>query len=394
MKLIPDILQSEINLHVQKLQKNLKEAGQDALLIGGNTNIYYTTGRFFRGFVYILSEGEPLYFVIKPTVFEEEDKIEFIRKPEQIPEIIEKRGITFPKKIGLEFDDLSYSEITRLSHLFPESEISNGSSTLKKTRMIKTDWEISQIAEDGNHHSKVYSKIKECYKPGMSDLALQIEIEHKLRLEGSLGVSRVSGNLMEINMGSVISGDNADTPGPYEFTMAGAGVDSSLPVGADNSPILAGQTVMIDMNGAFNGYQSDMTRVWSLGVPSSLALKAHECSIRILRELEKYALPGTPVSSLYTKALEIVENEDLKDYFMGHNSQVSFIGHGVGIELNELPVVNAKSQDTLQSGMVIALEPKFVIPHVGAVGVENTYQVTSNGLKNLTVFPEHIDSFL
>lgn len=392
MKLISEILQPEISLHILKLQKNLKESGVDAILIGGNTNIYYTTGRFFRGYVFVPTEGKATYFIIKPTVFDKEDYLEYIRKPEQIPDIILNSDKNQPRNVGLEFDDLSYSDIIRLSKIFPDSEISNGSSILRKTRMIKTDWEISQIAEDGIHHSNVYSKVKECYKPGMSDLDLQIEIEHKLRLEGSLGVSRVSGNLMEINMGSVISGDNADNPGPYEFTMSGSGIDTSLPVGADNSTLLKGNTVMIDMNGAFNGYQSDMTRVWSLGLPSPLAMKAHNCSIKILRELEKLGVPGIPVSALYSKAIEIVENEGLQKYFMGHKSQVSFIGHGVGIELNESPVVNAKSKDILQLNMTIALEPKFVIPHIGAVGVENTYQVTDIGLKNLTVFPEQIHS--
>ena len=75
---------------------------------------------------------------------------------------------------------------------------------------------------------------------------------------------------------------------------------------------------------------------------------------------------------------------------MGHRQQASFIGHGVGIELNEMPVVTARSKDHLLENMTIALEPKFVIPHVGAVGIENTYVVTSEGLRPLTVFPDEI----
>lgn len=75
---------------------------------------------------------------------------------------------------------------------------------------------------------------------------------------------------------------------------------------------------------------------------------------------------------------------------MGHRQKASFIGHGVGIELNEMPVVMERSKDTLLENMTIALEPKFVIPETGAVGVENTYVVTPSGLKSLTVFPEDI----
>lgn len=390
MKLIPEELKNEIALHTANIKEKLKDEKVEAVLVGANANIYYSTGRFFRGFVFISAENAPLWFVMKPMDFEEEENVRLIRKPEEIPSILQAYGYELPSSIALEVNDLSYSEIERLKALFPDAALFNGSLILKKARMVKTPWEIDEIRQDGLHQANVYAKVKECYHPGISDLGLQIEIERNLRLEGSLGVSRVSGNLMEINLGSVVSGENADSPGPYEFTMGGAGVHPVLPVGANDSAILSGTTIMIDMNGAFNGYQSDMTRVWCLGQCPDIAQKAHSCSIRILRELERVSIPGMPVKEMYEIALRIVNEEGLQDYFMGHKSQVGFIGHGVGIQLNELPVVMARSKDVLKAGMTIALEPKFVIPHVGAVGVENTYVVTEDGLENLTVFPEEI----
>ena len=368
----------------------MEKSGADAVLIASNVNIYYTSGRFYRGYCYIPLDADPIWFVIKPSVYEASAQVDYIRKPEQIAEMLERKNYPLPKHVGLEFEDLSYSDVERLMKIFSGSEFLNASALLKRSRMIKTEWEISQMKEDGVHQSRSYAKLKDCYKPGMTDLGLQIELERELRYEGALGVSRVAGNLMEINMGSVISGENADNPGPYEFTMTGSGVHPSLPVGADNHEILAGQAVMIDMNGAFNGYQTDMTRVWALGELPELALRAHECSIKILRYLEKNSRPGIAVSSLYFMAMEIVREDGLEEYFMGHSSQVGFIGHGVGIQLNELPVVMAKSKDILEKNMTIALEPKFVIPQVGAVGIENTYRVTDEGLENLTVFPEKI----
>lgn len=391
MHLIPDHLKNEIHLHLKKIREVMIQNDVDALLIGSNANIYYTSGRFFRGYVYITSEGAALWFVIKPTVYDNTEDVFLIRKPEDIPGILIDRNYSLPKNIALEQDDLTFSQIIRLRNLFPEAEYGNGSLVLKRARMTKTPWEIEEMKYDGIHQTKVYGEIKDCYRPGMTDLEFQIEIEKHLRLEGSLGVSRVSGNLMEINLGSVISGENADNPGPYDFTMGGAGVDPSLPVGADNTVIRQGETVMIDMNGAFNGYQTDMTRVWCCGDISSLAEKAHECSIRIMRCLEKNSIPGLPVKDMYEMAISIVKEEGLQDYFMGHRSQVGFIGHGVGIELNELPVIMAKSKDILEENMTLAIEPKFVIPHVGAVGIENTYVVRKDGLENITVFPEEIE---
>lgn len=393
MKLIQAELQKEIKDRIIRVKEFLAHKKCESMLIESNANLYYLSGRFFRGFVYISLSNEPIWFVIKPQVFEKSENIFFIRKPEDIPDILRNLKYHNPESIALEENELSYSEILRLKAIFPDSSLHNASLIMKNIRMVKSSWEISEMMVDGRHHAKVYSEIKNCYKPGMTDLRLQIEIEKHLRLEGALGISRVAGNLMEINMGSVISGDNADNPAPYEFTMGGSGVHPALPVGANGQPIKEGQTVMIDMNGAFNGYQTDMTRVWCLGEISELAKKAHECSMHILRTLEISSEPGLPVKEMYSIATEIVKKFNLSDYFMGHRSQVGFIGHGVGIELNELPVITPKSKDILKKNVTIAIEPKFVIPHVGAVGVENTYVVKDSGLENITVFPEEIQKF-
>ena len=89
-------------------------------------------------------------------------------------------------------------------------------------------------------------------------------------------------------------------------------------------------------------------------------------------------------------ALDMVAEARLTDYFMGHRAKAGFIGHGVGIVINELPVIAPRSRDVLAEGNVIALEPKFVIPETGAVGVENTYVVTAAGLRRLTDASEEL----
>ena len=78
---------------------------------------------------------------------------------------------------------------------------------------------------------------------------------------------------------------------------------------------------------------------------------------------------------------------------MGSKQQAKFVGHGIGLQINELPVLTPRSKEVLQPDMVFALEPKFVIPDTGAVGIENSYLVTGNGVEKLTVFPEEIIEF-
>ncbi|MDE6393345.1 MAG: aminopeptidase P family protein, partial [Muribaculaceae bacterium] len=244
--------------------------------------------------------------------------------------------------------------------------------------------------DDGLRHCAVYSRIDSCYREGMTDLEFQIEIEHVLRMEGCLGFLRVAGSRMEINMGSLLAGPNADVPSPYDFSMGGAGVDPSLPVGASGIIMKPGMSVMVDMNGGFNGYQTDMTRCWTVGEVGEKALRAHECSRAILRDLESFARPGVEAGELYRRAARIAEEAGLSSCFMGHAHKVAFIGHGVGIELNEAPVLMGRDRTLLEENMTLAIEPKFVIPEVGALGVENTYVVTDGGLENLTPFNENL----
>ena len=362
-----------------------------ALHVAGNVNVFYLTGRFYRGYVWLPKEGDPVYFIVKPHEFEELDSQIYIRKPEQIPSELEKRGISAADlKVGLEEDVLSYSDTRRLMAAFGAREYFNGTGIIRSARMVKTPYELDRMRFDGKKQAEVYGSIGSLYRPGMTDVQLQIAIERELRLHGALGYTRVSGNLMDINMGSVLAGDNADCPSPYEFAMGGEGTDPSLPGGANGTVIEPGMTVMVDMSGAFNAYQTDMTRVWWLGELPESAYKAHRCSIEILDTLTEEALPGREVCELYFRAVEIAEKAGLADYFMGHRQKSGFIGHGVGLELNEMPPIAPRCKVPLKSGMTIALEPKFVIPGVGAVGVENTYIVRPEGLENITRSSEEI----
>lgn len=103
--------------------------------------------------------------------------------------------------------------------------------------------------------------------------------------------------------------------------------------------------------------------------------------------------PGVKAKDLWEKAEQMVTERDLKAYYMGHRQHAGFIGHGVGIEINELPVIAPRSRDVLSEGNVIALEPKFVIPHVGAIGIENTYAIRAGKVECLTNSPEEIVYF-
>lgn len=376
----------EAERRLEKIRAEMAEAEIPSLLITDNANKYYLTGRVYAGYAYVPAEGPARFFIRRPVELEG-DGVVYIRKPEDMAGII---GQDVPPAIGLELDVLPCSAALRLKKIFPQSEIKNASAVMRRARAVKTDEEIGMMRSSGLKHVGVYSRIPSLYRAGMTDLELQISIEHESRTAGCLGQFRISGDSMELYMGNVLAGENADAPSPYDFAMGGRGLDPSLPVGACNEEIRAGETVMVDMNGNYNGYMTDMSRVYALGRPDGLALEAHRCSIDIHRELCTMMKPGAEARMLYERAAEIVKERGLQDYYMGHRQHAGFIGHGVGIEINELPVIAPRSRDIIAEGNVIALEPKFVIPHTGAVGIENTYAVGADGVECLTPAPEEI----
>lgn len=368
------------------VREMMREAGIEQAIIRNNANIYYLTGRTFRGFVYINTGlDSPRYFIRQPNHLTEPDKALYrhIHKPEQIPAFLEEEKIDTSSPVALELDLISCSEATRLAACFGQTPDKNISGIIRRARSVKTAAELAAIRASGIRQTLVYERIPHLYKRGMTDIEFQIEIERALRLEGCLGIFRVCGPDMEIFMGNVLTGANGDTPSPYDFAMGGEGMDPSLPVGANGTLIAENAPVMVDMNGNFNGYMTDMTRMYVSGEASAKAKAANQLSVDICDALAAMMKPGAKACDLYNKALQMAEDAGMADCFMGHRFHAGFVGHGIGIEVNELPVLAPRSKDILCAGNVIAVEPKFVIPGLGAVGIENTYAVRESGAPEL-----------
>lgn len=379
----------EASLRIDRLHKAMAGAGIDGLLVADNADIFYLTGRVYAGFAYIPAGMAPLWFVRRPVELEG-DGVVYIRKPEDMASHIVAADLAMPRRLGLELDILSFNKAERLRSVFPGAECVDAIPMMRSMRAVKTDFEVEQMRLSGLKHEQVYRKIPKLYRVGMTDVELQVEIERISRLEGCLGVFRISGQSMEIYMGNVLAGRNADVPAPYDFAMGGRGLDPSIPGGAAGEEIKEHNAVMVDLNGNFTGYMTDMTRVFAVGSLPQEAVDAHQCSIDICRAFEREARPGVEARTLYEMCADMARERGLERYFMGHRQHAGFVGHGVGIEVNEWPVIAPRSRQILERNNTIALEPKFVIPEVGAVGIENTYVIEDTGARSLTNAPEEI----
>ena len=384
---------NEQEIRIEKIRREMQVAGADAFLITSNTNIYYVAGQVVMGYLYIPIDGAPVLFVRRPLGLVQTGhapSLHYVRKPEQITEIMAEHGIPLPKCIMFESDSLSHSDWLRYEAIFSRSKIINGTPAIQRARSIKTDAELELLRQSGKLHVSVYRKIPELYRRGMTDLELSIEIEREMRRAGCLGMFRIFGQNMEIFMGSVLAGDNACEPSPYDFALGGKGMHPSIPVGPAGTVLQSGMAVMVDLGGNFTGYMTDMTRTFSIGKISEKACRAHQVALEIQDEIARMMRPGFVCEDIYNRSLEIARRNGLEGCYMGIRQQARFVGHGVGLEVNELPVLGVRSRIELQPGMVLAVEPKFVIEGTGAVGIENTFAVTATGNEKITVLEEGI----
>lgn len=382
-------MENELELKWRRIQQAMRQEEADGCLLTMNMNLYYVSGQVFNGYFYLPAEGRPYWFVKRLTI-PETNQVHVIRKPEQIPDFFRDLNLAMPRKLLLEADELSYNEYIRLQHVFRAEATGNASALIRHIRMIKTPWEIEQMRISARKHEAVYREIPACYRPGMRDIELQIEIEKRMRVHGSLGYFRAFGSNMDIFMGSLLAGENAGEPSPFDFALGGKGIHASGPLGANGTLLREGTTVMADMSGNYTAYQTDMTRVFSIGKLPDRAYRVHRVALEIQARMERTAKPGVPCAELYRDALAMAGQEGLEDCFMGTHLQAKFVGHGVGLEINELPVLTTRSKDILQPGMTFAFEPKFVLAGIGAVGIENTFLVTDSGVEKMTLLDENI----
>lgn len=383
------MLQPELKMRRDKIRVLMAQQNIDAALITCNVNLIYTYGCVVSGYLYLPLHSPALLFIKRPNNVSGEHVFP-IRKPEQIVDLLKENNLPIPQKLMLEGDELSFTEYSRLASIFPETEVVNGTPLIRQARSVKTPVEIELFRRSGVAHAKAYNQIPSVYRPGMTDLEFSVEIEKLMRLEGCLGIFRVFGRSMEIFMGSLLTGDNAAAPSPYDFALGGKGLDPALPGGLNKSPLKEGQSIMVDMGGNFNGYMGDMSRVFSVGKLTDEAYAAHQVCLEIQEAVSARVKPGVVCEDLYNMAIDMATKAGFADRFMGIEQQAKFIGHGIGLEINEAPVLAPRIKQELEPGMVFALEPKIVIPGVGPVGIENSWVVTPEGVEKLTICNEEI----
>ncbi|MBN2333236.1 MAG: aminopeptidase P family protein [Deltaproteobacteria bacterium] len=379
---------AEIVDRIARFQTCLAEQGTGGALLLQNTDIFYCTGTLQNGILFIPATGTPTFWVRRSfDRGRQESPLTDIRPQLSLADLVTdiKGRLDGKNALGLELDVLPTRIYRRYADLLAGTPIIDISPLIRQVRALKSTYETGCIRKACRIMSEVFKHAATIIKPGITELELQAELEYQARIRGHLGIARMRGWNNELFFGHVISGPAAAARGYLDAPTNGLGLSPAFPQGATTRTLQPGIPVSIDFMVNADGYLGDETRMFCLGQPAKQLLKTHRDLLTLNRELVQAARPGVVAGSIHDLAVELAEHMGYGNHFLGTGGdRVSFVGHGVGLEVDEFPFMARGSKQILEAGMVIALEPKFIFPDQGVITIENTYLLTGNGNERLT----------
>ncbi|MDL2273265.1 Xaa-Pro peptidase family protein [Oscillospiraceae bacterium OttesenSCG-928-G22] len=290
-------------------------------------------------------------------------------------------GVTY-----FEADTVPYAVIERVRQYFDISELRSLEGALGLSRARKSPYELAIMEEAGERHTRVLLEdVPALLREGMTEAEFFGELYLALLRRGHHGISRFSRFQTEIVVGQIAFGENSLAPTSFDGPGGQLGVGPAAPLAGNHTRRLTrGDLVFVDFAFGLDGYHTDKTQVYSFGgEPANEAATAHRFCMDIQATCAAMLRPGAIPADIYRDTLAGTSADDLK-YFMGSTDPVKFLGHGVGLHVDESPVIAAGIDTPLEEGMAIALEPKKGVPGIGMVGVEETYLVTPSGGRCIT----------
>ena len=380
----------ETKQRIAAMQGMLRNKGLDGALFIFPIDVYYFSGTRQNSTLWIPADGEPLLLVRKSlSRANEESTIGDIRpfpSSKEFPALFDERI----KKIGFTFDVAPVQQLNFYSKLLGGCEFVDISGLNRELRSVKSAFELEQLRLAGSASCSVFATVPEFLKRGMREIDIAAELECRLRKAGSEGYVRMRAFNQELFMGLAVSAGGASY-GFFDGAVTGRGLSSASPHGASREQVRENEPILLDYSFILNGYITDMTRVFAFGSLDPELHRAFIVSLEIQDAIRQALEPGAICEDIFLMAANMAEQAGLGKNFMGMPGEnARFVGHGVGLELDEFPVLAQGFKVPLKSGQTIAVEPKFVIPGKGGIGIENTFVVTANGGDRLTNLADDI----
>ena len=388
---------SEIAARMRNIQQRLRQDNIDGLFVVQRVDLFFFSGTAQNGFMYIPAEGEPLLFIKQyfPRAQKESSvpniiKIDSIK---EIPELVADYYGRMPDRLGFELDVVPVNDFNFYRSLFNANEYVDGSPLILDVRRIKSDWEIAQLENTAEMTRQTYQYMQEIIQPGLTEMEFAGMFETYARKLGHAAGIRVRHYLTEGYPWHILSGPSGSMPGLLDSPASGQGTSSAFPAGAGHKKLCAGEPIMVDLASVLNGYHLDETRMFAIGAMPDKAMRVCRAAIEIHDRILEKARPGTTVGELFDLSVRLAEKLGFSESYLGISGhKVSFIGHGIGLEIIEPYIIARNRKDKLEPGMTLALEPKFVCENEFTAGVESVFVVTENGARLISKIP--VDVFI
>ncbi|GAB6264763.1 MAG: Xaa-Pro peptidase family protein [Methanothrix sp.] len=379
---------SEIDGRIKKLKDRMDDI--DGALLFQAVDMCYFSGTAQDGLVYIPRDGEPIIMMKRSLVRAKEESPLEVRPLKNMRNLKEDLGIKTSATIGLEMDVLPCSFYFRVNKALEDASFVDVAERIKHIRSVKSEFEIKLAKEAAQMLVEGFSTVPDHIKEGMTEVELMCRMESEMRLMGHQGSLRFRRFNSIVPIGHIMSGSSAAIPSFLASPTGGRGTSVVFPHGPGYRKIKRNEPVFVDTVGICNGYIADATRIFSLGKIEPGLVEAYEASCQIEEAIAREMMPGRTARELF----ELSESEGARlgygDFLGGPvGSKCGFVGHGVGLELDEYPVL-APLDHEIQEGMTIAVEPKIIYPGKGVLGVEDTFLTTSSGALRLTEMPLEI----
>ncbi|MCK9222576.1 MAG: Xaa-Pro peptidase family protein [Limnochordia bacterium] len=387
---------SESKMRLERMRGLMEERGIDLVVVTYGPNLFYFANTGMDASLCVKKdEAEPLLLVRRGLQRALAEScwadIRPYRSYSQIPQLLDLGSGKIT--LGLELDVMPYLVAKKFHRIFPDSEIVDIGHDLRMLRSMKSAGEIDILTQAAKqvHGLPQYAVEVLGEQPNMTELLLSAKIEGYLRSKGHQGLVRMQGYNNEVAFGTCISGVSALRTSRMDSPHGGPGAYNCIAYGAGKKQIEPGEPVLLDYLGGYEGYVVDQSRLITRSTPKAGVEEAYQAMLHVQDVIVNALKPGVKCSEVYHLALNEVAKLGYADYFMGiGEDQVSFVGHGVGLELNEYPVLTSRFEARIAAGMVIAVEPKVILPELGIVGIENTVLVTDVGCKMITTASEEI----
>lgn len=380
----------EIQNRIDKLKTLMEKASLDGAFFHYKIDYYYLSGTMQDSLLFVPLEGKPVLFVKR--------EISRARRESPLDEVIPVRSVKDisshikpMKRVGLQLDVIPYNDVIKFKDLLGDCELMNVSPLTKELRSIKSPFEIGLMKRTASIQKKVYQRIPEMLKEGMKEIELGGIMEAYAKTLGHEGLLRVRSLNWEAYSWHILSGRTGSIVSQSDSPMGGLGLSPAFPVGASMKRIKRNEPVLVDFGISYHGYHIDQTRMYAIGSMPELFTKAYEACREIQYRVLDMVLEGKISSELFEYSLMLAGKLGYGEVFLGYKPhKVSFLAHGIGIELAEFPFISATHDYPIVEGMVFAIEPKMVFPKKGACGIENTILIENGRYRILTDIDENI----